>query len=86
MMAWGRDCSLWDDSVDIANLQCFDYGDIPDESFAMTTWHANEPVSEVLWFAKHTAWHDTITLDGTLILHVSERDKRSELLEAFDAA
>ncbi|HEX9145535.1 MAG TPA: hypothetical protein VGA09_14775, partial [Candidatus Binatia bacterium] len=27
MMAWGRDCSTWDDSVDWANID--KYGDVP---------------------------------------------------------
>ena len=31
MMAWGEDCSSWDDSVDWANLETFDFGDIPDD-------------------------------------------------------
>lgn len=41
MLAWGLKCSEWDDSVDHANLEKFDYGDIPDEDFVMTTWHEN---------------------------------------------
>jgi hypothetical protein len=30
MMAWGKDCSSWDDSVDLANLDQFGYGEIHD--------------------------------------------------------
>src|SRR5215467_8233133 len=47
MMAWGNDCSSWDDSVDIANLEQFNYENIPDERFVMTTWRENEPLAEV---------------------------------------
>ena len=43
MMAWGKDCSKWDDSVDFANLEQHDFGDIPDNNFVMTTWHEADP-------------------------------------------
>ena len=39
MMAWGTDCSSWDDTVDDANLARFDYEDIPDDKLVITTWH-----------------------------------------------
>ena len=46
MMAWGLDCSSWDDSVDVANLEMFDFGEIPDEGFVMTTWHEKDSLLE----------------------------------------
>lgn len=49
MMAWGKDCSGWDDSDDFANLEEFDSGDGPEDKFVMTTWHENEPLKEVFW-------------------------------------
>jgi len=39
MMAWGDGCSRWHDSVDWASLEEFDFGEIPDDRFVMTTWH-----------------------------------------------
>lgn len=59
MMAWGEACSSWDDSVDIANLEDFDFGDIPDDQFVMTTWHENQTLNEVFWFSKHCSFHST---------------------------
>jgi len=53
MMAWGTNCSSWDDSVDMANVQQFDCGEIPEDGFVMTTWHEKEPLGEVFWFAKN---------------------------------
>jgi hypothetical protein len=35
MMAWGHECSLWDDSVDFANLEVFNFGEVPDRNFVM---------------------------------------------------
>ena len=86
MMAWGQDCSLWDDSVDLATLARFDYGDIPEDDFVMTTWHENEPLSEVLWYAAHVANHPTRDIGPTVILHVSAHPREAELLRASAAA
>jgi len=50
MMAWGRECSAWDDSVDKANCERFDCGDIPDGQFVMTTWHDDDSLEDVSHF------------------------------------
>ena len=86
MMAWGIGCSSWDDSVDMANLEAFDYGEIPEDRFVMTTWHSDEPLSDVFWFAKNTASHPTIDLDTTVIIHISKEPSASAMMEAYDEA
>jgi len=86
MMAWGIDCSSWDDSVDHANLSAFDFGEIPDDSFVMTTWHADEPLREAFWYAAHTACHPTVALDRTMIVDISAKARMTELLAAYQAA
>lgn len=86
MMAWGTECTTWDDSIDLANLEAFNYGDIPEDQFVMTTWHEKEPLKEVLWFAKHSAVHPTIDLPNLLILHVSDTNKENELLLEYASA
>jgi hypothetical protein len=43
MMAWGRECSSWDDSVDWANIDKFGDSPIPDDECVVTTWHEDEP-------------------------------------------
>lgn len=83
MMAWGTKCSTWDDSVDIANLEQFDFGEIPDDSFVMTTWHADEPLNEVFWFSKNNAFHPTVDLKRTVLLHIAEVDREAELIKSY---
>jgi len=86
MMAWGFNCSSWDESVDLSNLEIFGYGEIPDDQFVMTTWHADEPLSEAFWFAKNTAFHPTIELKQTVIVHISAEPAADKMLEAYDEA
>lgn len=86
MMAWGTGCNSWGDSVDLANLEAFNYGDIPEDKFIMTTWHEDEPLKEVFWFAKHSAFHSTVELENLLILHISDKNKEKELLSEYASA
>jgi hypothetical protein len=85
-MTWGIDCSSWHDSVDLANVDKFDYNDIPEEEFIMTTWHAKEPLSEIFWFSKNLAYHSLIELPHTLLLHISSENQEGEILRAYAAA
>lgn len=84
MMAWGKDCGSWDDSVDWANLETFDFRDIPDNEFVMTTWHENESLQEVFRFAKEMAHHPAVKLDNVLILHVGAEEKRAKFETLFN--
>jgi hypothetical protein len=86
MMAWGQNCSSWDDSVDVASIEKWDFGDIPDEKFVMTTWHEAEPLSEVFYFAKHLANHQIVKIENLLILHIGQIDKKAELTIMFQKA
>ncbi len=83
MLAWGLECSSWDDSVDIANLQCFDYKDIPDDRFVMTTWHANEPLTEVIEFAVRSAQHSSQVLENFIFLHISDICRQDEFKKLY---
>lgn len=86
MLAWGEGCSSWDDSVDVASLEIFDYGDVPEEQDAMTTWHANEPLDECMWFAKNCAMHSLVELERTVILHIGPAAREADLLAAYAEA
>lgn len=86
MMAWGPDCGLWDDSVDYANLDEFECGDIPDDRFVITTWHDSEPIHEVYWFCEHAAHHPTVDLDRKILIHISRIERKSELLDDYQRA
>ena len=88
VMAWGHDCSLWNDSVDWANLEAFDFGEIPERHFVMTTWHESEPLQAVFWFAKNAAFtaDPSIEIAETLVLHVSRVDREAEYANLYAAA
>lgn len=86
MMAWGPGCSSWDDSVDLANLEQFNFGEVPDDKFVMTTWHEDEPVHEVFEFSKFAAMHPTTEIENTLILHVNGNGKADEFTDMLKNA
>lgn len=83
LQAWGVACEQWHDAMDDAIVSY-------DKSFAdklvITTWHADETLEDVFWFAKHCASHPVHTLQCTLLIHVAETDKREELRLAYAAA
>ena len=86
MMAWGPDCSLWDDDVDWANQEQFGDEEIPDDRFIWTTWHDDETLFDVFWYAEACAHDPYIELGLTLILHIASPEQRAELLEAYAQA
>ena len=86
MMAWGIDCSSWDDSVDYSNILTWDCEEIPDEASVMTTWHERDSLEEVFGFCKDHANHSVVELRHTLIIHVSIQNEQEAILERFRVA
>ena len=86
VVAWGIECEAWHDTVDWTVLEKFDFADIPDDEFIMTTWHTNEPLSEAFWFAGQAAWHPDVELPDTVILHISNGARGAEMLDAFEVS
>jgi len=86
MMAWGKDCSYWDDSVDHASLEGFNYGEVPEDKFVMTTWHENEPLEDVFFFSKNNGFHPTVELENTLLLHISGTNKGNQFINGYAGA
>ncbi len=86
MMAWGHKCSSWDDSVDMANLENFDFKKVPDDKFVMTTWHEDEPLKEVFWYSKFNAFHPTKDIENALLIHISKENKESILISNYNNA
>ena len=84
MMAWGYECEAWDDSVDEAILIAFDYGEIPEDKFVMTTWHEDETLEDVFFFAKNAAFARPET-SNFLLLHISEQSKEVEFKKLWNA-
>jgi hypothetical protein len=85
VVAWGVQCEEWHDTVDWTILERFEFGDIPDENFIMTTWHDKEPLSEAFWFAGQCASHLTVELRETLLIDVSPAPRERDLLTSFAA-
>lgn len=86
MLAWGQDCSDWDDSVDWAILSKFDFEDIPAEQFVMTSWHENQSLDEVFRDSKEWAKYPVTSLHHTVILHISESSNKDKILRMYEAA
>lgn len=85
-LAWGSECEAWHDAVDAANYGLFEFKSIPDERLIATTWHHDEPLSEVFWFAKKQAFHPEVELRRTVLLHVSRVPQERKFLGEYAAA
>ena len=53
------------------SIAAFNFGEIPERHFVMTTWHEHEPLEEVFWFAKNSAStaSSSVEIADTVILH-----------------
>ena len=85
-MAWGLDCSLWDDSIDFANIDKFDPEGIPDGQFVMTTWHDGETLEEVLFFARFNSLvsYDGKELSELLVLDMGQGNREAEVRGIYE--
>ena len=84
MMTWGTNAESWHDSIDSAYLEFYDFLDIPEGKQITTTWHTNDSLSEVFWYAKNVAQHPNVKFENTLILHISIIDKRDDLIKKYE--
>lgn len=85
-LAWGTCCSSWDDAFDWANLEKFDFGEIPEQEFVITTWHENDTLFELFEFAKNAAKHPARELSKVLIVDIRTNSREMELLALYDSA
>jgi hypothetical protein len=85
MLAWGEECSAWEDAVDLANIEQFNFGEIPEDELVVTTMHENESLIDVFRFAK-TAEHACVEFSNTLILHLSFQNTETEFLIQYAQA
>jgi hypothetical protein len=84
-MGKGSQGAKWETAIDTANIEEFNFGEIPEKKFVMTTWH-NDSLEEVFWFCKNNAHHPTVALHRTLVLHISAKPAKSALLRSYDEA
>lgn len=85
-LAWGQDCTLWDDSVDWAFLERHNYEDVPEEKFVMTTFHSNETLEEVIEFTKRCTEYSPVDLEDILILDFAAKERETAIKQLFDNA
>ncbi|MGJ7915045.1 hypothetical protein ACI48D_06135 [Massilia sp. LXY-6] len=83
LLAWGKDCAAWQEMVDDANLEAFDYEDVPEADVVMTTRHEDEEREEVFWFAKHRAAHPSHSFKATVILDISSAGRKDEIEQEY---
>lgn len=79
LLAWGKYCEDWAESAADAQLEAFDYEDIPPDRLLMTTSHEDEDLEEVFWFARHRARHPALQLAHTVIVQVGGHARKQEL-------
>ena len=82
-LAWGLNCSAWDDSVDWAFLELHDFGPYPEEDFVMTTWHADETLADTIEFAKTCTQSCEVDLDDILVLDFSNQERGAMIKDLY---
>jgi len=87
MMAWGENCSSWDDSVDEVNIMKFiDLESIPNKEFVYTSWHHNEDLEEVFWFCKNCANHKQHSDMNTILIHIGSTQSKEQIINTYNKA
>ncbi len=81
MLAWGINASSWDDSVDYAFLATNPDYNPPDDRHVITTWHDDETIEDVIWFALLNASFDSHDFHDYLALVIgTNAEIEAELL------
>lgn len=83
--SWGVDAEAWHDSIDLANLEVDDFN-VTEASHVMTTYHHQDSLNEVFWFAGYAAHHGVITLEHVLIVDISPEAREAEMLSRYAQA
>jgi hypothetical protein len=86
MMAWGTECRAWQDAVNLANLQSWEFGTIPDDCLVITTSHPDETLADVFWFSKYTAMHPCAPLEKVVLIHITKEGAAKELQQQLIAS
>lgn len=84
MLAWGINASTWDDSVDMAYLNTDPNFSPPDDRHVMTTWHDNESLDTVVWFALANTNFDSHHFCDFMVVMIGANPKtETKLLRAI---
>lgn len=86
-MTWGLNCEEWhDDEIESVSLELLGYEDTRDDDLVLTTWHDDEPIEQVLWFAAQCAHHPVQPLEHTLIVQISEKEQADRFVRLAQIA
>ncbi len=83
--AWGHECEDWHDTIDWNILEKHDYNDIPDDQFCLTTWHDNQPLTDMLFCLKilsHTYLEGDI-IEDALLIHITNTPDEENIVEQY---
>jgi hypothetical protein len=69
----GHNCSSWDDSVDLANLEVDP--ELTDDKFVMTTWHSGDTVTDIVFFFLNSTNFNQHKFTDFLILFIGENEQ-----------
>jgi len=83
MIAWGKECALWDDVVDWCHLEKYDFGEYPEDGFLITCWFSDYVLEEVFEFAKVHVEHPAVELRQTVLLHISKQNNEVIFLKKY---
>lgn len=81
----GVDCERWHDDADVAfvSLEASSDADVP---FVMTTWHHNESVEDVVFFATYCTNFDDYDFKCLLVLVVGKESERADFAAQLSRA
>ncbi len=83
-LAWGRECSSWDDSIDWAHLDTQNGAEFREEDHVVTTWHDEDSLADTVAFARSCA-HPIVTLDDLVVLDLGLNDRREQFAALYAA-
>jgi len=84
VLAWGHNATSWDDSVDMAFISTDADFNPPSDRHVMTTWHDNDTIADVIWFAIHNTNFNSHDFRDYLALMIGTNpDIESDVLQAI---
>ncbi len=83
-VAWGQDCGLWAHAMDVTAGSLFGRGG--GDTLILTAAHEEAPLAEAMWASVHDTSHPAVALTGLVIVHVTPRPRREEILAQYSSA
>ena len=84
LVAGGENCEEWHDETDIININLYPNFQVPESEDVMTTWHDNEPLKEVIWFALNNTNFDYYDFNKFLLIQIDAKFSNDEIKKIVD--